>query len=40
VFDEIVSTTYPFDHVQTGVDDALHRRADVTKCVIRIDASA
>lgn len=38
--DEVVSAIYSLDDVQQGMDHAVHNKAEVTKCVIRIDPEA
>lgn len=37
--DEIVSAVYGLDDVQQGLEHAVHDKANVTKCVIRVDGS-
>ncbi|MGB4137609.1 MAG: NAD(P)-dependent alcohol dehydrogenase [Microbacterium sp.] len=36
----IVSAVYPLDDVQRGMEQAVHNKADVTKCVIRVSPEA
>lgn len=38
--DDIVSAIYDLDDVQRGMEHAVHNKADVTKCVIRVDGEA
>jgi L-iditol 2-dehydrogenase len=38
--DDIVSAIYSLDDVQRGMQHAIHNKADVTKCVIRVAADA
>jgi L-iditol 2-dehydrogenase len=33
---EVVSAVYPFDRAQEAMDQAIHNKAGVTKCVIEI----
>lgn len=40
VLDEIVSAVYGFEDIQQGLEHAVHDKANVAKCVIRVDASA
>lgn len=35
---EVVSAVYPFEDIQQGMEHAVHHKADVTKCVIRVAA--
>ena len=35
---EVVSAVYPFEDIQQGMEHAVHHKADVTKCVIRVTA--
>jgi L-iditol 2-dehydrogenase len=37
---DVVSAVYGLDDVQQGMDHAVHHKAEVTKCVIRIDPTA
>lgn len=37
---DVVSAVYGLDDVQQGMDHAVHQKAEVTKCVIRIDPTA
>ena len=34
----VVSAIYPFEDIQQGMEHAIHHKADVTKCVIRVTA--
>ncbi len=39
VLDDVVSAVYGIDDIQQGLEHAVHNKADVTKCVIRVSTS-